>query len=127
MSRKLSSVRATTKGTPLANLDPMCRRRVSQNGNMAIPWFLMTSYLYYRHDVSLLSDELFDEMAKGMLTHWDALEHRHKALISIEDLRAGTGYALDWDALPGIVKAAAEQLKDLLECPARYPELMKES
>lgn len=80
--------------------------------NSAIPWFLMASYLYYIHDVSLLSDALYDQMAKAILEAWDELEHDHKHLIRKSDLTAGSLYRLKATDYPNRTKAAAVTLAD---------------
>lgn len=72
--------------------------------NLMIPWYLMASYAYYCHDLSLVSDATYDEMAKEMLQLWDSLEHEHKSLITTADLEAGTLYRLKEDDYPLRVK-----------------------
>ena len=56
----------------------------------------MSSYLYYKEDRQVLTDEEFDKLAKRLLDNWDSVEHMHKHLISKEDLQAGTGYAIQY-------------------------------
>jgi NAD-dependent DNA ligase len=56
----------------------------------------MSSYLYYKEDRQVLTDEDFDRLAKRLLDNWDSVEHMHKHLISKEDLQAGTGYAIQY-------------------------------
>lgn len=65
-----------------------------------IPQYLMSCYLYYELDSPVLSDEEFDTVCKRLLTNWDRVEHFHKHLVSLEDLKAGTGYSFDWDEMP---------------------------
>lgn len=76
---------------------------------MMVAWYLMSSFLYYTQEVSLLSDHHFDLMCKRMLDEWETLQHPHKVHIDVAQLAAGTGYAIEWDTLPGIVKSAAER------------------
>lgn len=65
-----------------------------------VPWFLITSYGYYQLDVSLLTDERFDQLCRDLLAEWETIEHRHKCFISLEDLKAGTGYATNqWPSM----------------------------
>lgn len=78
-----------------------------QGTNACVPWFLMTSYLYYQHDISLIPDARFDEMCHDMLQRWDEIEHPNKSLIRKEDLVAGTGYYLKEEDLPNIIKSSA--------------------
>ena len=91
-------------------LDEECLAVVTRLPNAAIPWWLMASYLYYHHDVSLLSDGLYDQLAKAMLEAWDELEHRHKHLITIDDLKAGSLYRLKLEDYPGMTKGGARHL-----------------
>tara|TARA_Y100000401_G_C8264881_1_gene195247 strand:+ start:328 stop:588 length:261 start_codon:yes stop_codon:yes gene_type:complete len=66
------------------------------NINRLVPFYLMSSYLYYKEDRQVLTDEDFDRLAKRLLDNWDSVEHMHKHLISKEDLQAGTGYAIKY-------------------------------
>ena len=66
------------------------------NINRLVPFYLMSSYLYYKEDRQVLTDEDFDRLAKRLLDNWDSVEHMHKHLISKEDLQAGTGYAIQY-------------------------------
>ena len=61
-----------------------------------VPWYLMSSYLYYQEDKQVLTDEQFDTLCKRLLENWDSVEHMHKHLISKHDLTAGTGYAIKY-------------------------------
>jgi DNA ligase-like, N-terminal NAD+-binding domain len=98
------------KQAPKLLLDGQCRLVVEKAPNAIIAWWLIASYLYYHHNVSILSDELYDQMAKDMLEYWGDLEHQHKFLITKDDLRAGTLYRLNADDYPTRVKAAASQV-----------------
>jgi hypothetical protein len=91
-------------------LDGMCQTVMKDNPNAVIWWWLMASYLYYVHDMALLSDGLYDAMAQNMLARWDKLEHKHKHLISDADLRAGTLYALAPIKYPLLTRYAAREL-----------------
>jgi hypothetical protein len=79
-----------------------------ENPNMMIPWYLMAAYAYYEQDDPILSDGLFDAMAKRMLESWDELEHWHKEYITLEDLKAGTLLNKD---LPQRVVSAVNSLR----------------
>ena len=72
------------------NLDKHCLDAVDKNNNMLVPWYLMAAFAYYKQDNPILSDQLFDKLARKMLEHWDDIEHHHKELITQDDLRAGT-------------------------------------
>lgn len=61
---------------------------------------------------SVITDYEFDMLAKLLLDQWDKVSHIHKALIDVEDLKAGTGYAIR--EYPKIVQGAAlEWYKDI--------------
>ncbi len=59
-----------------------------------VPYYLMSSYLYYHCDKQVLNDDEYDTLAKRLLDEWDSVEHMHKHLITKDDLTAGTGYAI---------------------------------
>ena len=63
---------------------------LSYSNNMRVPYYLMLSYLYYKRDISIVSDGFFDNMAKSMLSDWDNISHMHKHLITTDMLEAGT-------------------------------------
>ena len=52
--------------------------------------YLMCSYAYYEQGDPLISDQEFDELAKYILANYDNIEHMHKHLVTIGDLKAGT-------------------------------------
>jgi hypothetical protein len=58
--------------------------------------YLFHSYAYYKVHYSFISDEKFDLICKILLTNWDKFEHRFKHLITVNDLEAGTGYAIQY-------------------------------
>ena len=95
---------------PTKVLDSMCLHVMGKSPHNAIPWWLMASYLYYQHDISLLSDGLYDEMAKAMLNAWDELKHPHKRLIDRAALETGSLHNLAAEDYPTIVKHAAANL-----------------
>lgn len=89
------------------NLDAKGREITGSNPNLIVPWFLMASYLYYHTNRNLLSDGYYDELSKELLSRWDQIEHRHKHLITKDDLSAGSLYRLREEEYPMLVKAAA--------------------
>lgn len=70
----------------------------------------MLSYLYYLHDISVVSDVFFDRLCKDLLEAWDETEHPHKHLIDRDALSAGTGFYLKARDLPERTKSAARHL-----------------
>lgn len=88
-------------------LDEVLTDRLEYSQNMAVPWYLMASYAYYELDSPFLSDYAFDNLAKFMLKNWDTIEHRHKNLITVDELAAGSLLNRDF---PEIVKESAKNL-----------------
>jgi len=83
---------------------------VSGNPNMLIPWYLMSSYMYYEKDDPFLTDGCFDWLCKEPDERWDETDHWHKPLVDRDALKAGTGYQIDWANLPTRIKDAATHL-----------------
>ena len=75
------------------------------NKNLLVPYYLMSSYLYYKEDKAVLLDSEFDLVCQRLLDEWDNIVHWHKELINKDDLSAGTGYAIS--EYPNRVKYAA--------------------
>ena len=73
--------------------------------NLLVPYYLMSSYLYYKEDKAVLLDSEFDLVCQRLLDEWDNIVHWHKGLINKDDLLAGTGYAIS--EYPNRVKYAA--------------------
>lgn len=93
----------------VVSLDAACRSIVNPNINMTVPWYLMAAYAYYVEDSPILSDQLFDELCKTMLKHWDEIEHFHKEYITKDHLAAGTFLG----KYPSRVEDALHSLKDI--------------
>lgn len=98
------------KPSPGKPLDNVCLAAMHNAPMSIVPWYLMSSYLYYGHDLSLITDELYDKIAKDMLAKWDEIEHQHKHLITPDDLKAGTLYRLREEDYPNMTKNAAAHL-----------------
>ena len=64
--------------------------------NRLVPIYLMSSYLYYELDDSVLSDTQFDYLCKKLYDNWDKVEHMHKHLIDKANLKAGSGYGIQY-------------------------------
>lgn len=89
------------------NFDKDCLDVVDDNLNMAVPWYLMASYAYYEQDRPILSDSVFDRLAKKMFDYWEQIEHMHKHCLNKDMLEAGT-YLGEY---PTRVKYALESLR----------------
>lgn len=73
--------------------------------------YLMASYLYYIHDMSMLDDSVYDGYCKDLLEQYDTFEHQHKYLLDKEELACGSGYRVAY-TVPLRVKSAAMYLKE---------------
>lgn len=91
-------------------IDGQCQAVLDNAPNGIVPWILMAAYTYHIHNVSMISDGMFDHMCKKLLADWDKVEHRHKHLITQEDLRAGSLYRLKAVDYPSVTRCAAENL-----------------
>jgi hypothetical protein len=87
-------------------LDRRILKAVHKNKNMAVPWYLILAYAYYKLDDPLATDTIFDWLGVTILRNHKKIEHRHKHLLTEDQLRAGT-YLGEY---PSIVQGAAEQL-----------------
>ena len=70
-----------------------------------VAFYMMSSYLYYEQDKHGLSDGMFDDICKKILSKWDDITHPHKELIDKKQLEAGTGYYIKYT---NMIKGAAE-------------------
>ena len=71
-------------------IEKACMDTCDDSINMYVPWYMMAAYAYYVEDDPILSDTMFDKMAKRMLELWDEIEHPHKKYLSEDMLKAGT-------------------------------------
>ena len=60
-----------------------------------------TSYLYYKKDESLISDETYDLLAKELLKRYNEIPNNYE--IDKNSLKAGTGYALKYSDIQIII------------------------
>jgi len=73
--------------------------------------YLMCAYAYYVEDKPLISDTEFDKLSKEILENYDTIEHRHKHLITKEDLEAGTFLGEYPSIIEGAVRAYRKEFK----------------
>ena len=71
-------------------IEKACTDICDDSINMYIPWYLLAAYAYYEEDSPIISDRLFDLIAKRILENWDQIEHVHKSYITKDMLQAGT-------------------------------------
>ena len=70
------------------------------NPNMLVPYYLMYSYAYYKENESLISDTEYDDICKQIIDKWDNITHWHKSLLTLDALKAGTGYDIEYPNTP---------------------------
>lgn len=96
------------------------------NGGYAVlvPWYLITSHLYYHRNISIITDEKFDWICKKLKKYWKVIKHPHKKLIDKGALSAGTGYYLKEEDIPSVIKYAGITLhQKFLRLNKLYKEL----
>jgi len=87
--------------------DKYCLEIIDDSMNMIVPWYLMAAYAYYVDDDPIITDSVFDRLAKQMLDMWDIIDHVHKDLITKDMLEAGT-YQGEY---PSRIKYAVQALR----------------
>ena len=91
------------------------------NKEQLVPYYLMASYLYYiTHKLSPMSDEEFDSLCRRLIDEYDGIEHPHKSLVSLESLRAGTGFNLSEKDYPLMVIGGAHDWYDTYHSVDKY-------
>lgn len=93
--------------------DMMVQQTVDDNINMVVPWLLMASYVYYHRpewNEEVISDLTYDALFIKLKDNWTDIEHRHKYLITEEDINAGSLYGIKEEDFPRMVVGAAEHL-----------------
>lgn len=71
--------------------------------------YLMTSFLYYEMNRSVISNDDYDRICGLLAAGWRGAKHQHKHLITLEDLTAVTGYAIRYPSM--VVGGALTLLK----------------
>ena len=100
-----------SRGRKPKTADAYVREVVTRDANMLIAHYLIACHAYYVDDAPLISDQLFDEITKRLISEYENLTHTHKHHVSMDDLIAGTGYALTY---PSIVKGAVRDMREKL-------------
>lgn len=77
-----------------------CRARIAGKPNMLVPWYLMASHAYHWMDRLIISNALYDEICRRLLTEWDTITHHHKRFIDHNALACCTGNYLTEDRMP---------------------------
>ena len=85
----------------------MTLKSYQNNPNMLVPYYLMYSYAYYKENESLIPDTEYDDICKQIIEKWHSITHWHKSLLTLDALKAGTGYDIEY---PNRVISAAKSL-----------------
>ena len=88
--------------------DEHARQLIEANINMTVPYYLMASYAYYVQDDPIFSDGFYDGLAKKILENWDNITHRHRDVLSKDDLEAGSFLG----EYPSIIEGALASLRE---------------
>lgn len=83
--------------------------------NLLVPYYLMSSYLYYHCDSGPMTDQAYDLCCKRLEEEWFWIEHPHKHLVDFDSLASTTGYYLRPESLPRIVLLSAHTLMQAVE------------
>ena len=75
-----------------------------------VSWYHVCSYMYYRCNLNFIEDFQYDMLCKRLALGFDLIDHPHKHLLTLESLRAGSGYDIKDDSYPSIVKGAADDM-----------------
>ena len=84
---------------------------IDKNINMAVPYWLMSSYLYYYQDKTAISDYTFDEIGRTLKDNWDKIEHFNKHLINKDSTFTGY-YIIPTNRIHNASKLWCEQLRE---------------
>lgn len=75
--------------------------------------YMVTSYLYYCLNRSVISDHDYDRLCRELGDGYDDFDHQHKHLVDRDQFLAGTGYAIKYP--PMVIGAARHMLDNFAE------------
>lgn len=90
----------------MTKIESYMQGKIAKSINMAVPFYIMAAYAYYKEDDPIISDSAFDTLAEVIYENYDIIKHPHKKFLSKETLEAGT-YLGEYPRL------AVDALKDL--------------
>lgn len=105
----------TVSSAPVGDLlDARCRDSVAKNIHCSVGWLMMASYGYYKQDMPILSDGMYDWLAKFIAANWDKIRHPHKRFMDRASLRSTSslelGDGLGLDTYPNMTRSAYGRL-----------------
>ncbi len=111
------------KPKALVSLHPYADLKSIESANQSFSWWLVHCFLYYRYNNPIISDSDFDKLTSWVKMSWDVITHQHKHLVTIEDLNAGSGYAIDYPLR--VQGAAMHVLREIESTNTRQPASLK--
>lgn len=72
-----------------------------------VAYYLMSSYLYYKLDENVISDETFDAIGRRLKAEWHSIEHQHKHVIGEDFLTSEHFSGAFISKYPAMVKGGA--------------------
>lgn len=81
-------------------------------------WLLMLSHLYYDHNISLIDDDEYDEMAREVAEHFGELPEHEQVMLGDPDEFVYTGSGMAFSHL--IIGQACQLARDAGETPRPY-------
>ncbi len=60
--------------------------------DLLVPHYMIHCYLYYELGSAIISDHVFDALAKRLYNEWENARHHHRELIDKEALLSGGNY-----------------------------------
>jgi len=67
--------------------------------NKLVPFYIMSSYLYYKLDVSIFNDHEFNDICQRLKQEYTNITHPHKEYVKLHNLEASTGFNIKFTKL----------------------------
>lgn len=110
----------------LAAVDELTNVRMIKTPGQRFGWYMIHSYLYYVLNETIINDDDFNKLCQQLILDWDTLEHPHKHLTTLEDLKCSSGNTIKFPLM--VQSAAFKVLRDYraaMAAPEYKPTLTK--
>lgn len=94
--------------------DAYCLGKITANPNMLVPFWIMAAWAYDVADDPIISDAVFDRIARELDEKWDVITHWHKRLLDRSALKSALAIRGNY---PGIAIDAAQSLQRAKKTP----------
>lgn len=96
----------------ISSFDNKMREDFKKAPGSVVAWLIMASWLYYHRfdSVPIISDTTYDKAFDWLSKNYDKVEHRFKHLITKEDFKSGSLYALKAKDYPQPLIVIAEKM-----------------